>query len=327
MAQALPEAFITRMQKLYKGPVYTAVLSSFSHTRFPSFRINTIVTDHETVCNELADQGFMMVSVPWYKDAYVLKNKSVRDLIETDCYQDGKIYIQNLSSMIPSLVLNPTSDELILDLTAAPGSKTTQLAALMQNTGEIVANDISRTRLYKLKNLLNTYRVTNVKTSLFPGEKLWQRYPEYFDHTLLDAPCSMEGRIRLDMPDTYTEWSIKKVKLLSTKQKYLLRGAIAATKVGGTIVYSTCTLSPEENEAVIDWVLKKEGDSIVLEQVAISSISFAPGLMHWEKKTYDPTLTRAARIVPSDSLEGFFIAKIKKIKPTVSLELLRTAIR
>jgi tRNA (cytosine49-C5)-methyltransferase len=313
----LPEKFLERLKRLYPENL-EQILAAIATKPLPSFRTNTLKSTTEDLGKKLTDQGFQIEKILWYQDAFILINKSVRELTETEEYKKGNIYIQNLSSMIPALVLNPKPDEKILDLCAAPGSKTTQIAALMQNQGEIIANDLSRQRLYKLTANLHMYGVTNTKTLSFPGQMIWKKFPEYFDKTLVDVPCSMEGRIRLDDPKTYEDWKLGKVKELETKQKYLLRSAISATKVGGVIVYSTCTLAPEENEGVLDWILKKVGDAIEIEKIEIPNLEFKPGIKEWNKP-FSAATTAAARIHPSQKKEGFFIAKIRKNASTIPL--------
>jgi len=217
------------------------------------------------------------------------------------------------------VIVIPTHNPILRD--DAPGSKTTQIACLMQNKGEIVANDISRTRLFKLRANLKQQKITNVHITNLAGERMWRKYPEYFDKVLVDAPCSMEGRFTTTDPDSYKDWSLKKVKELSHRQQYLLRSALTATKVGGVVVYSTCTLSPEENEGVIDWLLEKEGDSIEVEKIEIPHLKLSPGIKKWGKHDYNPEVAKTARIYPDEDLEGFFIAKIRKIKTTLRPEL------
>ncbi len=314
----IPEKFLGRLKRLYSEKELEQILEAIQKKPLPSFRTNTIKIVTEELEEKLIAQDFEIEKVAWYEDAFILKNKSVRELTETEEYKKGYIYIQNLSSMIPALVLDPKLNEKILDLCAAPGSKTTQIAALMQNEGEIVANDLSRGRLYKLTANLQMYGVTNVKTSNFPGQMIWKRYPEYFDKTLVDVPCSMEGRIRLDDPKTYEDWKLGKIKELETKQKYILRSAISATKVGGTIVYSTCTLAPEENEGVIDWIIKKVGDAIEIEKIEIPNLELQPGIKEWNKP-FSSSIAAAARIHPSYNMEGFFITKIRKVASTIPL--------
>ena len=312
----LPSQLLDRWRQLYNENTYEQVLHALSHKPISSFRTNTLRITTNELRKELTSAGFIIERVPWYSDAFVLKNKSIRELTETEEYKKGFVYIQNLSSMIPALVLNPQPDETVLDIAAAPGSKTTQIAALMQNTGELTANDLSFKRLFKLKENLNNMGVTNTKVLNLPGESFWKKLPEYFDKALVDVPCSMEGRIRCDDPKTYKDWSTKKIKQLSKLQKYLLRSAVSATKVGGTIVYSTCTLAPEENEEVIEWVVEKTPDALSVENIEIPNLQMQSGLTFWKNKKFKHT-KNCARIFPSQTMEGFFIAKIKKHASTL----------
>ncbi len=316
MHTSLPPQLLERLELLYSGTKLKQVLQAFLNKPLPSFRANTIKVSTEEVEKSLSQLGFILEKVRWYPDAFILTNKSIRELTETDLYKNGMLYIQNLSSMIPSIVLDPKPDEKILDIAAAPGSKTTQIAALMKNTGELTANDLSYKRLFKLRENLKQMGVTNAKVLNLPGESFWKQLPEYFDKTLVDVPCSMEGRIKSDDPKTYQDWSTKKIKQLSKLQKYLLRSAISATRVGGTIVYSTCTLSPEENEAVIDWAIKKTPESLTVEKITLSNLPLQKGLTSWKKKQFERT-TDCARIIPSQVMEGFFIAKIHKTASTL----------
>ena len=311
----LPERFIEKLEQMYPN-TFKTVIKSFDTKPAPSFRVNTLISNRNEVQRYLTEQGFVVNQVEWYNDAFVLENKSIRELTETDIYQNGLIYIQNLSSMIPALVLNPQPNERILDLAAAPGSKTTQLAAMMQNTGEIIANDVSRKRLYKTQELLKQYGITNTKISVAKGEFLWKRFPEVFDKTLIDVPCSMEGRINTSDPKTYADWSPRKVKQLAMLQKYLLRSAISATNVGGVIVYSTCTLSPEENEEVVEWALQKSEGAVTVEKIDIQGLHVQSGLTTWKKKTMNYT-ENCVRVLPNTSMEGFFVAKLRKTTSTV----------
>ncbi len=316
----LPEKFIDRLKELYSDSKFDAVLESFENKPIPSFRVNTLRAKKEDVTNALEKLGFELEQVAWYSNAFLLKNKTVRELTKSEVYTSGLIYIQNLSSMIPALALDPQPDERILDIAAAPGSKTTQIAAMMQNKGEIVANDLSRKRVYRLKDNLEQYGVTNTKFENHAGENFWKRYPEVFHKTLVDVPCSMEGRIQCDDPKSYQDWSPRKIKQLSLLQKYLLRSAISATDVGGTIIYSTCTMSPEENEEVIEWVIKRVNgntpDAVSVERIAIPHLNLEAGLASWKKHTFT-NAQNTSRVTPNKTMEGFFIAKIKKHKSTV----------
>lgn len=316
----LPKDFLDKLSIFIPQEKLSLVHESFSVSKPLTLRINTNTADTKKLLSELENAAIPLTPIPWYEDAFSTTAMS-KTLTALPSYEKGQFYIQGLSSMIPALALNPKEDEVILDIASAPGSKTTQIASLMNNKGEIVANDISRTRLFKLKANLKQQGVTNTKVMNMPGERIWRKFPEYFDKVLVDAPCSMEGRFTTSDPDSYKDWSPKKVKELSHRQQYLLRSALSATKVGGVVVYSTCTLSPEENEGVIDWLLEKEGDSIEIEEITIPHLELSPGITNWGKYHYNNDMSKTARIYPDEKFEGFFIAKMRKTKTTLRPEL------
>ncbi len=309
---ALPVDFVSRLSTLYGQEKSAEIQQTFAAKRVTSFRPNFLKTDMDTVFAELTAAGFILERVDWL-NAFILQNKGLRELEEQPLYAAGALYVQGLSSMIPPIILAPEKGESIVDIAAAPGSKTTQMAALMQNEGMIFANDTSTVRLYKLQANIKKLGVTNVRTQRGLGETLWRNFPEVFDRALVDVPCSMEGRFNLAKPKTLENWSVRKIKELANRQRSLLRSAISMTKVGGTIVYSTCTLAPEENEGVIDWILQREKNSVVLEEITIPEQLSTPAVTEWLGKSYHPTVTMTKRIVPTYQYEGFFIAKLKKI--------------
>lgn len=313
-----PEKFIARLGEFHPDKKLE-ILSALCTRRPSTFRANTLKISSDELKKRLAMLGIEVEGVEWYKDAFILKNVPQKILTQTQAYSDGLFYVQSLSSMIPPLVLDPKPNEKILDITAAPGSKTTQIAALMANIGEILANDKSRIRLYRLEANLKLQGVTNTHISNFPAEIIWKKFPEFFDKTLVDVACSMEGRFWCDDPKTYKDWTPGKVKMLSEMQKWILRSAISSTKVGGTIVYSTCTLSPEENEGVIDWILKKEAGNIELEEINIPHLELSDGITSFRQRSFDPLVKKTKRILPSEKMEGFFVAKLRKIKSNLSV--------
>lgn len=317
----LPEAFIERIHRLIPEHA-ERVLESFAKPRVTSFRVNTIKASIEEVKTALEAAGYPLTQMPWWESAFIISDPAVQQIFHP-LYEEGKFYVQGLSSMLPPLVLQPQRDENILDLTAAPGSKTTELAALMENTGHILANDLSPIRLFKLQANLNQQGVTNTQVKRGPGELLWRKFPEQFDRTLVDVPCSMEGRFESEDPKSYEDWSLKKVKELSMRQRILLRSAVSAAKPEGTIVYSTCTLAPEENEAVVQWLLEKEKGKVVLEDITLPHLAedpellITPGVTSWEKSSFSPELAKTLRIYPSQKMEGFFVAKLRKLESTL----------
>ncbi len=250
----------------------------------------------------------------------------------------GYYYIQELASMLPVIVLKPKPNQMILDLCAAPGSKTTQIAAEMRNTGTIIANDISLGRIKILASNLERCGVVNTIITRKEGFSLCKRLknanlkevggqgqslkkigqninlvPSRFDKILVDAPCSGEGTIR-SSPKTLLMWNIKSIKSLSKIQKSLLSAAIEILKPGGEIVYSTCTHAPEENEEVIDFILKKFRGNIKIEDIKLP-IKCRMGITSWNNIKYGKNVAKSCRIYPHDAdTEGFFITKFRRVK-------------
>lgn len=315
--EVLPEKFRDRLSLFTTPDLTTSILESFCQRKHSTFRANTLKISADQLEKELNQLGITTQRVEWYPDAFILLGHQQKVLMETDWYKNGFLYLQSLSSMIPALVLDPKTGESILDITAAPGSKTTQMAAMMENTGEIIANDKSKIRLFRLKANLQTLGVTNTKVVQLPGQFIWKKFPQYFEKTLVDVPCSMEGRFQCDKPKSYQDWSTAKIDFLQNQQKFLLRSAISSTQVGGTIIYSTCTLAPEENEEVIDWILKKTHGAVELEDIHIANLQTQPGLTKWKNKIFNEDLLRTVRIYPTEKMEGFFIAKLKKVGSTL----------
>jgi 16S rRNA (cytosine1407-C5)-methyltransferase len=313
----LPVPFIEKLETFLSSDRITSIFEAFAAPKPLSIRVNTLRSSQVEVEACITRAGGTVRWMPWYQMGGRVTGVSVDQLTSLPEYQQGLFYIQNLSSMIPPLVLNPQPETSVLDLAAAPGSKTTQMAALMNNTGTILANDSSRERLFKLRANLERLGVTNVTIQNKPGQIIWQKYPEHFDTVLLDAPCSLEGMFRTDDPDTYTHWSQKKVKSLAKQQKWLLRAAVSAAKPGAHIVYSTCTLSPEENEEVIQWIVDKEKESVEILPVDLNIPQLESGLSEWDGSQFTTEMTHTRRIYPSPEMEGFFIALLRKKTSTV----------
>ena len=226
----------------------------------------------------------------------------------------GYYYLQEIASMFPVLVLNPKENEVILDLCSAPGSKTTQIAAKMNNTGTIIANDYKLGRIKILASNLERCGVTNTIITRSTGERICKRLKDEdfkVDKILVDAPCSGEGTIR-GTPKTLQMWNIKRIFSLSRIQKTLLERAIELLEDGGEIVYSTCTHAPEENEEVIDFILKKY-KNVSVEKISLpKEIKSREGIKKWQEKEYLEDIKYSCRIYPQDNdTEGFFIAKLK----------------
>ena len=311
----LPEPFLEKLRRLIPSNQWDKVLKTVSLARPTTFRYNSLKRNAPTIKETLEPQGFKIENVPWYKDAFILRKGRQKDLEKTDLYTKGEIYVQGLSSMIPSLVLNPQPNDTVLDLTAAPGSKTTQLSALMKNQGRILANDNNPIRLEKLKANADNQGASNVETlPADDGGLVWKDNFEKFDRVLLDAPCSSEGRFQLDSPSTYGYWKVDTNRKMAKDQRRLFKSAFLSLKPGGTLVYSTCTFAPEENEMVLNWAKETYGDALQVEDVSQALPLHTRGLSAWGDLKFNPGVIKSIRILPTPDMEGFFVARLKKTK-------------
>ena len=215
---------------------------------------------------------------------------------------------------MPATVLAPTEHARVFDITAAPGSKTTQIAALMKNTGEIIACEKHQIRYDKLVHNIKLQGVTNIETHKIDALKLMAELEkESFDAILLDAPCSAEGRFKLSDERSYGFWTLGNIRDKAIMQTDLLDASIPLLKKGGVLIYSTCTLAPEENEGVISNVLAKNLD-LKLEAIDMHGTPFVrKGISSFEGAVYAHDIENTVRILPSNLTEGFYIAKIRKI--------------
>lgn len=342
---SIPEAFTERLETMF-GPSLCRSLDSTFVERPTTFRVNTIKAERDEILRTLSQEGFGTKKVPWYPDAFILRGKTKRELTELPIYTEGKIYIQSLASMVPPLVLEPQAGERVLDLTAAPGSKTSQIAAMMSTEGELVANDVNKVRFFKLKHNMEQLGVVSPRHSeqseeslgpsdvgavkgsfvdtqddkgtwnftlrLEHGASLCNEFPESFDKILLDAPCSAESRFVAGNPKTFGYWKERKIKEMAYKQRQLLFAAWNALKPGGTLVYSTCTFAPEENEVQISRLLERN-DNVEVLPVAIDGLKALPCISEWKEKTLHEGVKHTLRIRPDETIEGFYIAKLRKV--------------
>ena len=190
--------------------------------RLTTLRVNSEKYNIHNLMKYFKEINIKFERVPWYSDGLIIKNAKEKDLQKLDIYNKGCIYIQSLSSMIPPLVLEPQPGEKILDMTAAPGSKTTEMACLMKNKGYILANELDKVRCERLRYNVKIQGADIVEIINGRGEKIGDKYAGKFDRVLLDAPCSGEGRFIITNPMTYKNWSDKKVSDLVKMQKKIV---------------------------------------------------------------------------------------------------------
>jgi NOL1/NOP2/sun family putative RNA methylase len=320
LSSELPERFIERMEIIAGESLFCDIRKTFIE-KPTTFRVNTIKSTREEIRAALQQHGFKTIDVPWYKDAFILQNRSKRDLSKLDIYKDGKIYIQSLASMVPPIIMDVQPGEVVLDLTAAPGSKTSQIAAMMNKQGELLANELNEVRFLRLKHNMEGLDVLGLDNGtndweftlrMADGSILCIEYPDYFDKILLDVVCSGEARFIEGEPKTYGYWSEKKIKTLIYRQQKLLFAAWHALKPGGTLVYSTCTMAPEENEVRISKFLERVGDEAEVLDIKIDGLTSMDAVMEWKEKKLHPGVSKTLRILPTKQIEGFFVAKIRK---------------
>ena len=308
----LPNEFVEKLYENYTPLTVDKILSGMSGERNTTLRVNTIKSNIQEVMNILKQNAIKFDRVSWYNDALILKNCSEKQIQKLEIYEKGCIYLQSLSSMIPPLVLNPRENEKVLDLTAAPGSKTTQMAAMMNNKGYILANELDGLRCERLKYNVEKQGAKIVEVNNGRGESIGKQYENYFDKVLLDAPCSGEGRFLATDARTYRSWSEKTVKELAKLQKKLLKSAYLALKPGGEMVYSTCTLNREENEEILEWACNELDIEIIDIEAKIAKDASA--IKNIVPAVSDKTeIKKALRILPSKETEGFFVARLRKI--------------
>lgn len=308
----LPETFIQRLQDIFPAEDAGGLQDQFRDNGGFAVRINTLKADPAGLRGRLAEEGPAFFPAAPISEALIFEQQRRKDILDHPLTKEGVLYPQSLSSQLVSRILDPKRDERILDLCAAPGSKTSHIAAMMKNTGEIIAVDAVRKRVYKLQSVLRLLGVTNTVVRCLDGRRC--RDDKMFDRILVDAPCSAEARFKPDKPKSYAFWSERKIREMARKQKGLLLNAGRLLLPGGVLVYATCTFAPEENEAVIDWLLRKTGGQMAVEPVDAGEIGRLPPVEKWKEKTFAAEVKDCLRIRPGGGWEGFFIAKMRKQK-------------
>lgn len=305
--------FVERMKKLISD--YDKFYEISGKELIRSIRCNTLKISPDELRKKLEARGWK-IKQPFsdYPEIMIVESKLLPgELGKAEEHILGYYYVQEISSMMPILVLKPKAGELVLDLCAAPGSKTTQAAMVMENKGTIIANDNSLDRIRILTSNLEKNGVMNVIVTRNDAVQLCSKLDKLgigFDKILLDVPCSGEGNIRSN-PKTYLIWNIKQVEKLSRMQKKIAASAIKLLKEGGELVYSTCTHSPEENEIVVNFLL--ENFKLEIEEINIP-LKCREGIVEWEGKKFNKQVENSCRIYPQDNdTEGFFLCKMKKI--------------
>lgn len=302
----LPDEFLAQIELIMPSDLNMKdFIASCGKPLRKSIRVNTLKVSVSDFKKQIEGKGWQLENVPWCDTGFWLtRQDETVPLGNTAEHLAGLFYIQEASSMMPvtALLFHNRHLNLVLDVAAAPGSKTTQMAAAMNNEGAIIANEFSSSRVKVLSANAQRCGVKNVALTHFDGRVFGSWLPETFDAILLDAPCSGEGTIRKD-PNAMKNWSLASTDEIAETQKELIESAFYALKPGGTLVYSTCTLNHQENQAVCHHLKNKFTDAVSFEPLtdlfphADKAIT-QEGFLHIFPQIYDS--------------EGFFVARLKK---------------
>ncbi len=282
------------------GELAEAIWNGLCTNRVTSLRINTLKTDKEYVKNELNESGLNALTVPFYSDALILPSGSESAVRKMSIYNNGEIYLQSLSAMIPPLMLDAKPGEDILDMCAAPGGKTSQIVQLTENKAMVTACEPDRIRCERLRSNLKRLGCERVNVLNTDARKLDDFLK--FDRILLDAPCSGSGTLRLGTETDKNGFSQKLMQNSAKLQTELLRKASKLLKRGGHLVYSTCSLLFPENDAQTAAILKTGKLRLVpIEDGLIPGIPLLPG-----------KIPGTVTVLPDSSYEGFYISVFEK---------------
>lgn len=294
MEKNIPDFFEEILNAQYGKELSKDIIYNLNLPKKVTLRVNTIKSDVNEIISVFEKENIKFKNIKWYKDAFIIENVKEERLKELDIYKQGKIYLQSLSSMLPPLVLSPNEKENILDMAAAPGGKTTQMATLSDNKAYITACERNKIRGEKLKYNLEKQGAKTVNVMLEDAGNLSDFFS--FDKILLDAPCSGSGTDNV-FKSNFTYSLIEKSK---KTQERLLRKALKILKSGGEMVYSTCSILSKENEEVVEKVIKEFKAELI--NIDLSD----------EIKCLPCNLKEAKVIAPNELFEGFFVAKIRK---------------
>lgn len=291
-----------KLEKQYGTKITKEIIEGYQTKRKTTLRINTIKSNIEEIKKELEKEKIEYETIKWSKEALIIKNADEKTTQEMEIYKNGKIYLQSLSSMLPPIILEPKEGTDILDMAAAPGGKTTQIAALTNNKAHITACEKNKIRAERLKYNVDKQGATCV--FIMPKDSRFIDDFFSFDQILLDAPCSGSGILDYNDANVEKYFTEQLIERSSKTQKTLLSKAIKLLKPGHEMVYSTCSILDCENEDVVSSVIKNGNIEIV--PINFEGMEELPIL---------PTkISGTLCVKPTELYEGFFVAKIRKNK-------------
>jgi len=308
----LPSAFVERLTEILPPEHLGATLRSFAEPAGLFTRGNTLRGSSAEARAALLSDGIAAEPVAWMAEGLRLHPSERDRLVRHPAVEDGRLYVQGASSWLAVLALRVEPGHEVLDLAAAPGGKASHIAAIMQNRGRLACVEPVRGRFFRLKANLDRCGVTIAQLYLKDGRGVGRAVPDRFDRVMLDAPCSSEARFRAGDPETFRHWSERKIREASRKQRGLIRSGFAALKPGGRMVYATCSLAPEENEAIVDELLRVEAIAEVVPFTPPDTVASLPGLPGWRSREFHASIAFTRRILPRDGLTAFYVAVIEK---------------
>jgi NOL1/NOP2/sun family putative RNA methylase len=297
----IPNFLVQKLEIQYGNDLAKEILKGYSYNRPVTIRVNTLKATTDAIKEKLNNLNIRFKTVQWSKNAIILENIQEKDIQEQEFYANGSIYMQSLSSMLPPIILNPKENTDILDMAAAPGGKTTQIAALTNNLGNITACELNKIRAERLK-----YNIEKQGAScVYVMEKDARQIDDFFsfDQILLDAPCSGSGTLQTNNEKLQEIFTPKLIQKSTSSQKALLKKAINILKPGCEMVYSTCSILKEENEEIINMALRDKKVQIV--PISLNNMEELPLL--------PVNIEGTVCVCPNELYEGFFIAKLKKM--------------
>lgn len=308
----LPKKFLQRLSLIYPDN-YNQILQNFDLERIGSFRINNLKSSEIEVLTELKNIEIEVHKFSANHNIYIFDKKFEYQIKWSSSFYNGKIYLQSIASMLPVLAMDPQQNQKILDVCSAPGGKTTQIADLTNNSSEIFAIEQNQIRFDKL-NYNIALQWAKVQTFKTDARKFLTENKNFFDKILLDAPCSAEGRIFLKNEKTFGFWSEKNILNKAKLQNELLELSWQKLKKWWILVYSTCTIAPEENEILISDFLQKFCDSEILPiEIGLEKEDFwMKNIENFEWKNFANLKNYWVRILPTKLTEWFFMVKIMK---------------
>ena len=293
MEKQIPQFLKDLLIEQYGEEISTKIENGYKAQRPVTLRVNNLKTSLEKAKEKLDEAQIEYETISWYEKALIIKNVREEEIRKLEIYENGEIYLQSLSSMLPPIILEPKAGENILDMTAAPGGKTTEIAALTENKAYITACEKNKIRAERLKFNLQKQGVKSANIMLEDARKLSDYFS--FDKILLDAPCSGSGTENIFDKNFSKELVERSVKF----QEELLNKALKILKPGGEMVYSTCSILKQENEKVLERVLSKGNAQI--EPITVQDIEVLPS-----------KIAETITVCPTENYEGFFVAKMSR---------------